>query len=182
MKDLVLEQIQTELFQVTTEMQGKLDYIHNMAKEVFEASMVFKTKELNELQKALDESRDLTDVEYDEYVHRWIRYDFSQLIDVKNDLLQGLLKDYLNEHYFIDADFKNDAATTSEGPVIVINDDGDILDQDSGKWIIARPDYSTKEERNALIEAWMTKKGYFPSVVQYCKYGVLGYVSTQVKG
>jgi len=69
----------------------------------------------------------------------------------------------------------------SEGPCILVNEQGDVLDQDSGKWIIDKNDYQTAEERNGLIEAWMEKSGYFPSVIQLGRYGALHYIDTKAK-
>jgi len=82
----------------------------------------------------------------------------------------------------VDADFGNDCITTSIGPCIVIDNDGGVYDQDAAKVIVKKTDYETDEERNALIEAWMEKSGYFPSVVRCDYYGnPLGYVSTKEK-
>ena len=179
MRNLVLDQIkqeQVKLQQIHSETMGAL---HASAAKAFELAMEFKTKEVDAIVNALEVSRELTQVEGDEYIHSWTRVDFSTLIDVESEHEQELLAEYFQEHHFIYVDFKNDAVTQCIGPCLVINDDGDVLDQDSGKWVINRQDYESIAERNNLIEEYMDKTGYFPSVVQEGRYGVQGYVNTQ---
>lgn len=131
---------------------------------------------LSQWENALDASRELTEVTYDEFFHRWTRVDFSKLIDIDNQLQRDLLEEYLSTEYIFHADFKNQCLTTSEGPCILINESGDVLDQDSGKWIISQDQYETVEERDAAIESWMDRTGYFPSVIYSDRYGNAGYV------
>jgi hypothetical protein len=139
-------------------------------------------EQIEALDKALCESRELTDVLDDEWVHRWIRFDASTLIDTDNLFERELLTDYLRENYFIELDFDNNAASTPEGPCLIINDEGDVFDQESGKWVIKRADYLGDDrredyaKRNALIKAYMKNTGRYPSVVRYGRYGVEGYV------
>ena len=67
---------------------------------------------------------------------------------------------------------------TSQGPSIIINHEGDILDEDSGQWIVSKSDYETKDERNKLIEKYMESKGYFPGVFFIDYYGNVKHVNT----
>lgn len=161
--------------------------LHAEMTKAFDREMRRKRKAIDALQAALDNSRDLSDVQDDEWVHRWVRYDFGKLIDVKDAERVKLLKEYLREGYCIEVDLDNDVAHTAEGPCIVINEDGDLYDQDSGKFFAKRSDYlgpegfENHEKRNALIEAHMESTGHFPSVIRYGRSGVAGYVNTQAK-
>ena len=179
MKNLVLSKIAEDIELAKISKNQLINMLMKDAKKAFDSQMEFKKKELAKMEKALDSSKELTEREGDDWPSRWVRTDFSKLIDVDNDLEKEMLKDYLQENFSIDADFENDAVSTSLGPCLIVNEDGDVLDQDSSKWIIKRSDYTTKEERNELIEKYMETSGYFPSVVSYGRYGVQGYISTQ---
>lgn len=91
---------------------------------------------------------------------------------------------YMRDSHFIEVDFDNDCLTYAQGPSIVINDEGDVLDQDSGKWFIAKKDYtddngeSVLTKRNELIEAYMDKHGYFPGVFETDRNGNIFLVKT----
>jgi hypothetical protein len=127
---------------------------------------------------AVETSKELTQVEHDEYFHQWLRVDFSTLIDTSDAFQRELLEEYLQDTHCISCDFKNDCVTYSIGPVIVINEEGDVLDQDTDKWIISSDAYSTKYELFAQIEAYMQKTGVFSSVVKTDRYGNGFYVDT----
>jgi hypothetical protein len=138
-----------------------------------------KNRKLQKALKELDSSKQLTEMPNDEYYHRWVR--FEDLVQYKDHDAKQALIQYLDERC-IYADFEHHCLTTSEGPALIIDDDGDCFDQDSGKVVVAASAYENTAERNALIEAWMEKSGYFPSVIQVDRYGSpLGYVNTQAK-
>ena len=133
--------------------------------------------------KALEASKALTSVPHDEFYHRWVRVDLNHLIDAADakNTAETLdqLGNYLADHaaYF---DAEHSTLTTCEGPALIINDDGDAYDQDSGKIVVNHTDYTTTAGRNRLIETWMLANGYFPSVIKVDRYGEpVGYVNTQ---
>lgn len=124
----------------------------------------------------LESSRDL--MSDGEYPARWIRFQASDFIDTDSDFERDLFETYMMDSHNVMVDFQHDSISISDGPCMVINDDGDVLDQDSGKWIISHDDYSSESERNMLIEAWMTKAGYYPSVVREDRHGNMFYLNT----
>jgi hypothetical protein len=148
-----------------------------------------RSKEFKKLLSELETTRQLTDVTYDEFPHRWIRADFSLFIDETNHFQREIFQACLDSmDTFTIADFENDSLTTSEGPCIMINDSGDREDGNiwlEGKLIIDRDEYRDENgdldesRRNELIEAYMTASGYFPSVVSVGQCGINGYVNTQ---
>lgn len=79
---------------------------------------------------------------------------------------------------------EGESLVASEGPSFIINDEGDVYDQDSCKVIIERADYLTDEgeedeaKRNALIEAYMEETGFFPGVFRSDGYGNVFLVDT----
>lgn len=131
----------------------------------------------------LEASKDLT-ADLDEWPCRWIRFDASEFIDTNSTLEREALEKYLDENFCIRIDYKNEALSMSDGPCIVINDDGDVYDQDSHKWIVHAIDYVEDGEvnikkRNELIESYMEKTGHYPSVVRHDGHDNMFYVSTK---
>jgi hypothetical protein len=112
-------------------------------------------------------------------IYAWIRFDASDYIDTDSELEKTTFQSYLQENHSYSIDYMHDALQVYLGPCIVVNEDGDVLDQDSGKWIIGHQDYETESERNALIEAWMEKTDYFPSVVREDRHCNIFYVNTK---
>lgn len=144
--------------------------IQSTYNEAFDAD-----KDLQKALQDLESTRQLTSVEGDDWYHRWVRYYAPESFDLE------ALKAYLDErHVYYDP--KANALTTAEGPCIIIDDEGDVYDQDAGKVIVDRKAYETASERNALIEAYMERTGCFPSVIKVDRYGEpFGYVNTQSK-
>ena len=110
----------------------------------------------------------------------WLRFYPKEFLDCKE-----YFKVYMRENHCIEVDFQNDALMYSQGPCIVINNDGDVLDQDGDKWFIKKNDYLDEEtgkfdisKRNELIEAYMEKTGCFPGVFESDYYGNLRTVKT----
>src|SRR5580700_1464416 len=97
-----------------------------------------------------------TNYVWDRYgeIASYINFNTSDFQDCKE-----YFTNYMRESHFIEVDFDNDCLTYNQGPCIVINEDGDVLDQDSGKWIVAKNDYKDDDDeldldkRNQLIEA-----------------------------
>jgi hypothetical protein len=162
--------------------QIEIDKRTNEAKQAFSEYMQLepiKTK-VNLMVSQVETSKELTQVENDEWLHQWIRADFSDL-GLMTDFLKGLFAEYMQENHYVSVDFKNSVLTYSVGPALIINDQGDVYDQDSGQWPIKRTDYETKAELNSLIEAHMEKTGHFPSVIRMDRHGNAYYVNTQEK-
>ncbi len=77
--------------------------------------------ELDKITKDLDSSKNLTSVEHDEWLHVWVRVDFSKLTsaDLKNKLIQQAFSECLAEEG-LTVDFKNDCLTQCIGPALII--------------------------------------------------------------
>ena len=115
-----------------------------------------------------------------EYWHRF--YELSQFEDCK-EYLESWLSDRTGFFYI---DWQNDCLLIPQGGCFVINDDGDVYDSDSHKVIVDASDYTVDGEadiakRNALIEAYMEKTGYYPGVFKADYYGNVFPVNTQAK-
>lgn len=184
----ILYRYEEMLKKISEENSARVAEVHIEAskKLVFQLETRFKTS-IEEYVARLESSKELTHIEGDEYPCRWIRFDASQYIDKDSALERELFDQYLSDQYCINVNYKDDCLTTSDGPCLIINDDGDILDQDSGKWVIAVSEYTDDDggknnlKRNKLIEEWMERKGYFPSVIREDQHGNMFYVSTQDK-
>ena len=140
-----------------------------------------KDKDLQKSIVDVQDSREYTWNEFSE-ICSWLRFfakDYEEC--------QEYLKTYLREGYYIEIDFQADALMYSQGHTIVINEDGDVLDQDGDKWFIKKDDYRDEngeldiEKRNELIEAYMENTGCFPGVFSSDRYGNVFYVNTQNK-
>lgn len=129
-----------------------------------------KDKRLQKAIKDLESSTDFTWME--DLVARWIRFS----IEVEG-LEEKALEEYLqDQRIYYEKEYQ--CLLTYDGPSIIINEEGDVLDQDSGKWIIDSSKYSTIEELYSLIEQWMDKTGYFPNVFKTDRYGNVFLVNT----
>ena len=170
--------IQTELETLNAEHSEKVESVKKRAIELLTAKLKDNAK-LKESVLKLESSTELTSTEHDEYYSQWIRFDASDFIDVDSSIERDAFESYMSENHCMTIDFKNDALTYSIGPCILINDDGDVLDQDSGKWFLKKSDYETESERNELIEKYMTKSGYFPSVIRCDYHGNAFYENTK---
>jgi hypothetical protein len=108
-------------------------------------------------------------------VDAWFRFaGLSDYAECKEYFEAWLFNDYA-----MNVDWNNDCILVPQGPAIIINEDGDVLDQDSGKWIINRKDYNSTKELNEKIETWMEEKGYFPGVFSVDRYGNVFHVNTK---
>jgi hypothetical protein len=112
-----------------------------------------------------------------EWPARWARVDLKKF----HDCLPHL-KEYLSENHYCFYDPKNEVIYDFGSPAIIINEDGDILDQDKIEWFLSKDDYGDDENlRNQLIERYMEKNGYFPSVFIQTPHGDLFLLNTQEK-
>jgi hypothetical protein len=170
------------LEEIKSEVKSLRDKEHALHAEAVGA-MVLKFKDnksLNALLSKVEKSKNL--IQEHEWFSQYIHFDASKFIDTISDIEKDAFSEYLSEFLCIDVDYENSALRYNIGPCIVINnEDGDVLDQESGKWIIDRKDYETKEKLFELIEAYMEKSGYYPSVVSCDSYGNAFYVNTRGK-
>lgn len=81
----------------------------------------------------------------------------------------------------ITLDRVNSCLMVFEGDFIAIDDEGEIALNECGRWtsIAKASDYATTAERNALIEAFMESKEYYPTVIVMDRYGNARAVNTQ---
>jgi len=174
------KEMSTELKNLQSVHSSEVQTIEERALELM-AKKLDKNKKLKSAIKKLESSKDLCSTE-DEYFSCWIRFNASDYIDTDSELEKRTFDRYLAENYFANIDCNNDALMMSIGPCILINDEGDVLDQDSGKWVIQNTDYETESERNKLIEKYMEKHGYFPSVISCDRYDNAYYMNTKKRG
>lgn len=157
-----------------------LEALLNDAKIIFDKQVKSNKalkKSISEIVSKAESSKDLTQTENDEYFNQWCRIDLP--LEIETDFLKNIFREYMLENHFVDIDFKNECAVYSIGPAIIINDSGDILDQESGKWFISKNDYESEAERNELIKKYMEKSGYFPSIIRCDCHGNAFYVNTK---
>lgn len=110
-------------------------------------------------------------------IYAWVRIQ-AEYTDSERDALDEYL--CLSEGIRFDKD--NDALQRYEGESIVIGEEGDVFLVDSpgcGKVIVRAKEYETERERNALIEAWMERNGYFPGVFEESRYGDVRLINTK---
>lgn len=133
-----------------------------------------------DLQKALANLENCEGVDYglDEGgLYSFVRFDLSDYRD--NGVLDVLAE--CIEFGWVDAD--NDCICQSHGEDFIAIDadnDGDIY-QDND-CIVRASDYETEAERNALIEQWMDKAGFYPDIIEIDRCGqYVGHVETTIK-
>ena len=175
-----LDTIKNAIAKVNAENASKISALEIKAEAIFNKLMAKKAKEIKALTIKLENSKDIASVPYDyDLYHIWVRADISQFINVDDKLEKELFREYMRENHFIDVDFENEVVSTSIVHCIVINHEGDVLDQDSGKWFIKKSDYENENELYALIESHMEKTGHFPSVVSEDYHGNVFFVNTK---
>lgn len=176
-----LKELQEQINIAQIEICDKTSALKHESYKVFKELMKSRQDLVKDMLSKVESSKELTLSEFNGWPVQWTRVDFSVLnLDLNNDFIKDLLVEYFSE-YSIEIDFKNDCLSMNQGPSIVINHDGDVYDQDSGKSIIQSNDYNSIDDRNSQIEKWMDKHGYFPSVIQVDKYENVKYINTQNK-
>lgn len=137
--------------------------------KIFEDSGLIKKMRID-----LENSEDYSNEEY--WPHWPCQYvycsDYPGILS-DNNQVNDFLEEYLNEYYFIR--IENDCFTYSQGPSIIIQDNGTVWDQDSDKVFIDKEDYSSEEELFSLIENYMESTGVFPGVFEADYYGCIRY-------
>ncbi len=122
--------------------------------------------------------------EYNEIVS-WIRFDTSSFKDC-----QMYFVEYMRDTHCVEVDFKNDTLQISHGDdCIVIQDDTghDNCVWSGQKVVIQESEYLDEKgkvdeaKRNALIEAYMERTGYFPGVFRLDSYGNVSSINTLAK-
>jgi hypothetical protein len=158
-----LSKIEIQINKMHSDNSKKLLELEDKARIEFKKLMHDKKEIIIKMQCMVEDSRELTQDPHDTYFTQWCSVDFSDLIDTNSDFQKELLSDYFQDECSFYVDFKNDVLNMSVGPAILINHEGDVLDQDSGKWFISRNDYESDDDRNTLIAQYMEKNGYFPT-------------------
>ena len=156
----------------------ELDRAKNEAYEVYvkQLKKSSKMKIINEWVSKLESSNQLTSVEHDDNFHAFIHVELDLLVDSKNDLEREFLGRFFDEYHCISVDYKYNCISHSLGPSIVLNEYGDLYDQDSCEFIASKqdwvdesgePDYALAYE---LVEAWMAKNEYYPPILKCDQY------------
>lgn len=119
-------------------------------------------------------------------VESWYRY--PDLADIPEEA-RPYFETWLAGMGAMGVDWKNDALLVNHGESIMIQDD---VSRDNGVWlagkcIVAESEYLDTNgdvdatKRNALIEAYMERTGYFPGVFRVSRYGDVSFVRTNPK-
>lgn len=157
-----LKQLGSKRDDIEAKLQAEYNKLFN-ADEILHAAL-----------RALESSNDYTLEDFE--VWQWVRFDLAEYTPVLK-----YLDNYLSD-YGIQLDKQNDVLILSCSPSIIINEDGDVYDEDSQKWIVSEDDYRTRDERNQLIEAYMERTSCYPGVFEVGRYGDVTLVNTQKKG
>jgi len=177
---MTIETLKAQLNVLKIEVNSKIDALVASLQSTFDA--MFDADD--NLQKALirlDQSNDYMWVDSGD-IAAWLRFDFTGYADDEK-----YLKTYLQERHCIAADFDNGVLMQYWGPALVINHEGDILDQASGKWPIKKASYTDDDGkcivalRNELLENYMEKTGCYPGVFITNRQGDIKLVDTQKK-
>jgi len=133
-----------------------------------------KSKDLAKDLKSLEESQNWQFNECGD-LDRWARMTFDLKIFDLDDAW-GSLSRYLSDQG-IYLDKEHDILLTSGGAHLILNEDNDVYDQDSGKFIVSKQDWQDNDGRqdenklHDLLEAWREKNGYFPALFRADHYG-----------
>ena len=172
-----IETLQRALTETKAEQRKLIDSLEYQLRDEYRRVFGFD----RELQEAIGKLNCYERVEYgceENGYYAWIRCYVSEF-DTKTDLsLVDALNDYLSDHG-MEFDAENDALKMNIGGRLVVVDSGDVLDSETGRTIIARSAYADEAERNALIEAWMEKNGYFPGVFSQDIHGNVFAIDTR---
>jgi hypothetical protein len=127
----------------------------------------------------LESSQDFIWDKYGE-ISSYLRfYELSDFVECRS-----YFETYMYDSHFVNVDWENDCLTYNQGFNIVINEDGDVYDQDGDKFFLNKNDYKNDSgeldvtKRNALIEEYMQKTGCFPTVFSSDRHGNIFVVNT----
>jgi len=162
-----------------------------LTKDYNEKSSVIQNKLRNEYVKAFESTwsgvvtdtlKALNDTkEYDTDSHGEIRrwaYVRSALDQIPTEAREAF-EAHVNDLECAYIDWEVGTVYTLECGNLIINDDGDVLDTDSGKWVIQNHEYDDDTQRNNLIEQYMEKSGYYPNVFKQDRHGNVFWVNTK---
>ena len=146
-------------------------------KELFKIEFK-KDPDLKKALSKLEGTQQLTSMEYDEYYYQWTRFDADTILpsieefgETIHNLALESFREYIDNFGCYSYDEKSECIVSCIGPAIIINEDGEILDQDSNKWIAKKNQFESEKERNDFIESYMQKTGVFPWIVRVDHYG-----------
>ena len=144
-----------------------------------------------ELEKAILNAQDASMYQCGAYgeIESWYRWsglsDFSEC--------REYFVEWLAENHCMRVDWGNDCLLSPQGDDCLIIQDDTRHGRDNGVWengkcVISEDVYKEdgedvdEEKRNSLIEAHMTRTGYFPGVFRVDQHGNVTYVNTHKKG
>ncbi len=108
-------------------------------------------------------------------IQNWVRA--NELLDLVPEDSREYFDNYLS-NFGTYVDWENETLYSLDGGNFIINDDGDVYDSDSGKFIILKSEYDGCDERDSLIEKHMENTGYYPGVFSVDRHGNVFLVNT----
>ena len=111
-------------------------------------------------------------------IYSWVRLEKFEL--PTDPAALKALENYLNDCGY-GVDVENKALFEYQCQNIQINEDGDVFDTDSGKFVIQSNEYATRRERNALILAYMKTQGVCYPVFRVDYYGTVNRIDITKK-
>lgn len=158
------------------------------------------SKIIKNIIKQIEESKNpFYQLDEEGYLERFIPINFTENdadklsdkygLESSGDIMK-VINDILGDLTCARIDFKNSVAVSSDGEVIIVQEpNGGHRLSDCGVWldhkkIIDIEEYLTKDrevntvKRNKLIEKYMEKTGYYPTVISLSSYGDVSIVNT----
>lgn len=177
-----IAKLERELIFRTGEFHAKTGIIENKLKanylKLFEKQL---KSEINKAFASLDRSNEYCYDKHGEIQH-WVYA--IELLNSIPETAKEFFEEYIGDNHCAYIDWDNRSIYYLNHGDIIINDEGDVLDSDSGKWIIKRDDYrdddgnEDESKRNQLIEAYMERTGCYPGVFSVDRHGNIFPVST----
>lgn len=155
--------------------RGAIDSIYELMVPVFKDSSSL-AKHLSKLQN----DPHFYAVSYSN-VDACVYFSHKEIMPREFESNQGIFLEVFNrflEEYGDHARYESGELFTACGPCIIINTDGDVIDQDSGRCFLKKSEYESEEERNEKIEQHMEKTGHFPNVFEIDRFGGVELIST----
>lgn len=175
MKNQTIETLNKE-FELANENAGVIEIeLQNAWNEVFKELPVIK-----DMVTKLESSNDFIFDKYGE-IASYISFDSSDFLECR-----GYFETYMQDYHYINVDWDGECLLYNQGPdSITIQDD---TRYDNGVWfnhkvVINESEYKDDDgvnetKRNALIEAYMERTGYFPGVFRVDSHGNVFLVNT----
>jgi len=98
---------------------------------------------------------------------------------------QEYFTQYMSDIHFVEVDFSNGVISTMVGPSFVINDDGDVYDQENDRLFVSMDEYvgddgvADIDKRDNMIESYMESEGFYPGVFETDRSGNVKLVNTK---